>query len=81
MTALELNTAAWYGDLALKLELPSTWQAQVHRPTTGPALTDDEIRQRSRTPTGNRRSPNWQPVPSVPSLSWTTSTGRLLPPW
>ena len=84
MTVLELNTAAWYGDLALRLELPSTWQAQVHRPSTGPVLTDDQIRRRLANPHGQPAiaelaAGSRRPVVVVDDLNRPTPAAAVMP--
>jgi nickel-dependent lactate racemase len=85
VTALELNTAAWYGDLGLRLELPSSWQARVHRPATGPVLTDDQIRERFENPRGQPAiaelaAGSKRPVVVVDDLNRPTPAARVMSP-
>ena len=49
---IPLHTGAWYGDHEIAVELPDSWQVAMSAPGTGRPLTDDEIRQRLRTPVG-----------------------------
>jgi nickel-dependent lactate racemase len=82
--SLELHTAAWYGDRALNLELPSTWDVSVFRPNTGPALTDDELWTRLDAPVDERPirercSASTQPLIIVDDLNRPTPAWRILP--
>ena len=49
---VELSTAAWYGDLPLRLDRPAGWQMTVHWPDPPPALSDDQIAAALRAPAG-----------------------------
>jgi nickel-dependent lactate racemase len=52
MAAVELRTAAWYGDRPLRLELPSGWRVTTHWPATPPPLGDDQLAAALERPSG-----------------------------
>lgn len=81
---LQLRTAAWYGDRTVDLELPESWETSVFTPTTGPVLTDAELRERIESPVGQlpirkRCSETTRPLIIVDDLNRPTPVSRVLP--
>jgi lactate racemase len=84
MAAVELRTAAWYGDRPLRLELPSGWRVTTHRPSTPRPLTDDELamaleRPRGQPPIRELARGRRRPLVIVDDPTRPTPAGRVLP--
>jgi lactate racemase len=84
LLTLRLQTAAWYGDRAVDLELPESWNVSVFTPTTGRVLTDAEVWGRLESPVGQRPirercSETTRPLIIVDDLNRPTPASRLLP--
>jgi nickel-dependent lactate racemase len=52
MNLQQVRINAWYGDQAVPLRFPSTWEVVTHRPRTPSPLRDDDLRQALRQPRG-----------------------------
>jgi nickel-dependent lactate racemase len=81
---LEIQTAAWYEDRKVDLELPESWDVSVFGPTTGPELTDAELRERLESPANQRPisercSATTRPLIIVDDLNRPTPASRVLP--
>lgn len=84
-SGLELRTAAWYGDRAVTVDLPETWEVSVFAPTSRAALTDAELRDRLEAPVNQRPirercSASSRPLIIVDDLNRPTPASRVLPP-
>ena len=84
MTALELRTGAWYGDLPLELDLPDGWDVTTHWPKTPPPVDRDEIARSLSSPLGTGRIRDLAigktaPVVLVDDLTRPTPADRVLP--
>src|SRR5918911_1191800 len=82
--ALELRTGAWYGDRALRIPIPSSWDVTVFAPSAGAALTDAQIVERLESPTGQLTirelcRGKTRPVVIVDDLNRPTPASRVLP--
>lgn len=52
MTSCRVRTNAWYGDEELVLDFPDDWEVTVHRPSTPPPLTSEQIEDAFDRPVG-----------------------------
>src|SRR6266566_6616224 len=81
---LLLQTAAWYGDRTVNLDLPESWDVSVFAPATGRALTDAEVWERLESPVGQRPirelcTQTTRPVIILDDLNRPTPASRVLP--
>ena len=84
VTTVQLQTAAWYGDRAVDLDLPASWNVSVFSPTTGRVLTESEIAERLAAPVGQRPirercTQASRPLIIVDDLNRPTEAARVLP--
>jgi nickel-dependent lactate racemase len=84
MTVQQVRINAWYGDQAVSLRFPDTWEVVTHRPRTSSPLRDDDLRQALRQPRGQppvrvlARSRE-RPVIVVDDCTRPTPADRVLP--
>src|SRR6266516_7317741 len=81
---LILQTAAWYGDRTINLDLPDSWEVSVFAPATARALTDAELWERLESPVGQRPirelcTAATRPLIIVDDLNRPTPASRVLP--
>lgn len=81
---LRLRTGAWYGDRALRLPIPPSWQVDHHWPRLGRPLSDAEIAERLESPVGQPPirelcRGKLRPVILVDDLNRPTPAARPLP--
>src|SRR6266581_2440468 len=81
---LILQTAAWYGDRTINLDLPDSWEVSVFAPATARALTDAELWERLESPVGQRPirelcAGATRPLIIVDDLNRPTPASRVLP--
>lgn len=84
MTAVELHTGAWYGDVPLALQMPESWDVTTHWPTTPGPVGPAEIAGRLASPVGRPRLRELAvgkaaPVILVDDLTRPTPADAVLP--
>jgi len=48
--SITLQTGAWYGDQAIELDVPETWDVTIHHPRSAKPLNDQEILEKLEAP-------------------------------
>jgi nickel-dependent lactate racemase len=84
VSGVTLRTGAWYGDRALELDLPDSWQVSTFWPRTPPPLSESELAAAFETPVGQPpirelARGKRRPVIIVDDLTRPTPAHRVMP--